>query len=229
MMSRLDCRIVGSMDSEAWPWVGLILLLPLLCWPLTLAIISVIRDERRNKRKRAAQRREWVTQGTEVQQAARLQPRPTTRDHRYGEAHIALSAAWKEIIRLHGAECRDDVCILPSRRIKKGAAWDAWDLAHDHKRGGVHDYLGPAHKVCNQAEALRRGVTWDGAPSLTDLIHNAQRFTPTPDDPWAPPSPPVNHGAADVHEMQRLIDQYREGVLSRAEFESARTRLLSDM
>lgn len=99
---------------------------------------------------------------------------------RYGEAHKALRAAWKGIIKSHGTECMEVVCILPSRRIEAGSSWDSWDLAHDHASGGVNDYLGPAHKVCNQAEALRRGVTWVGAPTLAELISSSRELSAPP-------------------------------------------------
>ncbi|GAA1142595.1 hypothetical protein GCM10009583_10640 [Ornithinicoccus hortensis] len=64
----------------------------------------------------------------------------------------------------------ETICVMPSRRIEAGSPGRAWDLAHDHTKGGTHDYLGPAHKECNQAEALGRGVSWEGAPSLRDLL-----------------------------------------------------------
>lgn len=89
---------------------------------------------------------------------------------RYGEAHTALREAWKGILREHGADCMEAVCIMPARRITAGSPGDAWDLAHDHTKGGAHHYLGPAHKECNQAEALARGVTWEDAPSLETLL-----------------------------------------------------------
>ncbi|MFC5179426.1 hypothetical protein [Nocardioides taihuensis] len=120
---------------------------------------------------------------------ARRRPKPhrgTIEDRtgdRYGEAHKKLRAAWKDIIRLHGAECLEHDCLMPSRRIEAGAAWDTWDLAHDHSTGGRYDYLGPAHKLCNQAEALRRGVTWDGAPRLEDLLAESARLREAARDP----------------------------------------------
>lgn len=109
---------------------------------------------------------------------------------RYGERHRAERAWWAERIRHHGGVCAEDVCVLPSRRIERGAFWH---LAHDHARGGAHDYLGPAHPECNQAEALRRGVTWKGAPSLSELTNQARAGSDPAaddvesdnDDPWA--------------------------------------------
>lgn len=85
---------------------------------------------------------------------------------RYGEAHQTEGLKYADTIRRHGGVCMEPVCVMPTRRIDSGAFWH---LAHDHARGGAHDYLGPAHPECNQAEALRRGVTWDGAPDLADL------------------------------------------------------------
>lgn len=115
-------------------------------------------------------------------------------EDRYGVAHQNLRAAWKDIIRLNGADCMERVCLMPSRRIEVGASWDSWDLAHDHQKSGRHEYLGPAHKVCNQAEALHRGVTWEGAPLLSDLLDQSGTPDPWADDadievdPWATPS-----------------------------------------
>lgn len=111
--------------------------------------------------------------GTRHERAGRREGQHADHESRYGEAHRALRAAWKDIIRLRGAECMEHECLMPSRGIEAGASWDSWDLAHDHERGGKFDYLGPAHRICNQAEALRRGVTWEGAPSLPDLLDQA--------------------------------------------------------
>lgn len=93
------------------------------------------------------------------------------REERYGEQHQALRAAWARIIESGGGECKERICIHPNgRRIPPGSFFH---LAHDHERGGRHAYLGPAHPECNEAEALRRGVTWEGAPSLTELLAQA--------------------------------------------------------
>lgn len=99
---------------------------------------------------------------------------------RYGTAHQALRASWKYIIQSSGTDCMESICIFPTRRIKAGASGKEWDLAHDHAKGGKYDYLGPAHRACNQAEALARGVTWTGAPTLADLLEQAGYAVPYP-------------------------------------------------
>lgn len=78
---------------------------------------------------------------------------------RYGDEHAAERAKYVDTIRLHGGDCMERICVMPSRQIAPGANWH---LAHDHVSGGAHDYLGPAHPECNEAEARGRGVTWAG-------------------------------------------------------------------
>lgn len=82
-------------------------------------------------------------------------------EERYGERHQVERAKYADTIRSYGGLCMEKVCVMPSRRIEAGAFWH---LAHDHERGGPHDYLGPAHPECNEAEARARGVTWDEEP-----------------------------------------------------------------
>ena len=89
---------------------------------------------------------------------------------RYGEEHQALRAQIAEKIRQRGGTCMERICVMPSRRIEPTAYWH---LAHDHESGGAHDYLGPSHPECNEAEARGRGVTWAGMDS-----HDAN-------NPWA--------------------------------------------
>lgn len=86
---------------------------------------------------------------------------------RYGLEHLEERMKYVDIIRQHGGECQETVCIMPTRRIARGAPWH---LAHDHARGGRHDYLGPAHPECNQYEALVRGVAWPGSPTAEQLL-----------------------------------------------------------
>lgn len=91
---------------------------------------------------------------------------------RYGVEHLTERTKYVDLIRQHGGECQEKVCIMPTRWIARGAPWD---LAHDHARGGRDDYLGPAHPECNQYEALLRGVTWPGSPTaeqLLDAVHS---------------------------------------------------------
>lgn len=99
---------------------------------------------------------------------------------RYGDAHKALREAWKPIIRLSGTDCTEGICIFPTRRIQAGASGSTWELAHDHAKGGAYDYVGPAHRECNQAEALARGVSWPGAPALSDILDGVGYSRPYP-------------------------------------------------
>lgn len=79
---------------------------------------------------------------------------------RYDDSHRAerrrVAAAMEE--KGYGT-CMETICVMPRRRIELG---QKWHLAHDHEKGGRHDYLGPAHPQCNITEALARGVTWSG-------------------------------------------------------------------
>lgn len=118
----------------------------------------------------------------------------------YGDEHQALRAAWKDVIRAGGAECRETICVMPSRRIDKGAPSLSWHLAHDHTKGGAFDYLGPAHAQCNEAESLARGNTWEGAPSLAELLSSVSYEGTGYDaalkrlsDPEPMPEPPTLH------------------------------------
>ena len=146
------------------------------------------REQRRRQERERRLRDAAATPATPTSEASAT-PR---REEKYGDAHKALRAAWKDIIMMRGADCMERDCLMPSRAIPAGAAWDAWDLAHDHQSAELHSYLGPAHKVCNQAEALRRGVTWPGAPSLTDLLAAVARTSKenTCEDPWGRPDHP---------------------------------------
>lgn len=186
------CLVAVVMAVASNGPIGLLMVLAtpiiwLLSWPTIMLVIQVpaaVLLSPIGERKRGDQRRrEYEANRSDAAEAA-VPRRPeqvgrlTSADDRYGLAHQNLRAAWKDIIRAHGAECMERECLMPSRRIEAGASWDSWDLAHDHDKGGRHDYLGPAHKICNQAEALRRGVTWDGAPSLPELLDRARSSTP---------------------------------------------------
>lgn len=148
--------------------------------------------EAEERRLESAHRNEAATKQERIAAAKRLTIH--SEDERYGASHKALREAWKEIIQQKEVECREHECIMPSRSIAQSAPWDAWDLAHDHERGGDF-YVGPAHKKCNQAEALRRGVTWEGAPDLatlllsagSDPLHGLVRSRASDRDPWATP------------------------------------------
>ena len=83
---------------------------------------------------------------------------------RYGPHHEAGRAWWAGRIQSHGDLCSEPLCVRPSRRIDHG---EPFHLSHDHELGGVHDYLGPSHPECNEAEAIRRGVRWEGLSEET--------------------------------------------------------------
>lgn len=104
----------------------------------------------------------------------------TWHERAYGRDHRALRAAWMEIVNEYGAECHERVCIMPSRRIEKGAFFH---LAHDHDRGGPNDYLGPAHPECNEHEYETRTGDRDGEENGS----REPRPTSSGNDPWAAP------------------------------------------
>jgi hypothetical protein len=105
----------------------------------------------------------WLGDGRPPKKTRRGSWRPQV--DRYGEEHIAERAKYADTIRLHGGVCMERVCVMPCRRIAAGAYWH---LAHDHQSAGPHDYLGPAHPECNEAEARSRGVTWLGMNNSDD-------------------------------------------------------------
>ena len=115
-------------------------------------------SRRRRSQKKAA--REWV-------------------DDWYDDRHREERKKYAETIALHGGQCMEHACVMPSRRIEPGAYWH---LAHDHQRGGQHDYLGPAHPECNRAEARSRGAL-DDEGSTHDVAND---YTG-----WADTDPPV--------------------------------------
>jgi hypothetical protein len=82
-------------------------------------------------------------------------PRPhlTTPQRGYGYTHQKTRAAYKPAVDAGQATCTERVCLMASRRIAPGSAWD---LAHDRTHPGA--YLGPAHAKCNRSEgsAYRR-------------------------------------------------------------------------
>lgn len=94
----------------------------------------------------------------------------TRREARYGERHQELRRHWAEIIVVHGGTCSERICVMPSRRIMRGAYFH---LAHDHQAGGASDYLGPAHPECNEHEARLRGVAWAPKTSRTPNLPDA--------------------------------------------------------
>lgn len=100
----------------------------------------------------------------------------------YGEHHQAERQKYADTLREFGGQCMERLCVLPSRRIEPGAAWQ---LAHDHERG-PRDYLGPAHAECNEFEAHMRGAAWAGARLLTNAEVDRIARSHDLDPPWLP-------------------------------------------
>jgi hypothetical protein len=71
--------------------------------------------------------------------------------NQYGGTHQATRRQFKPDVDAGRARCAELVCVMQSRWIRPGSAWD---LAHDRTHGG---YLGPAHRRCNRAEGARFG------------------------------------------------------------------------
>ena len=65
--------------------------------------------------------------------------------HRATRRHLAPTVA------AGLAVCTEPVCLMPTRRIEPGTAWD---LAH---APGDLGYRGPAHAKCNRSEGAARG------------------------------------------------------------------------
>lgn len=75
----------------------------------------------------------------------------------YGPEHTRQRAQLAPIVAAGKAMCAEVICVEQSRRIAPDAPWD---LAHTPDRT---QWLGPAHKICNQNEASRRGGQASGA------------------------------------------------------------------
>ena len=69
----------------------------------------------------------------------------------YRYVHQQIRERWRPTVDAGEAYCTEIVCVMASRWIAPGAAWD---LAHDSTNGG---YLGPAHARCNRREGAARG------------------------------------------------------------------------
>lgn len=70
---------------------------------------------------------------------------------KYGGSHKAERLRWKPVVEAGDAWCVEPVCVMASRWIPPGSAWD---LAHDTT--GT-EWLGPAHARCNRREGAVRG------------------------------------------------------------------------
>lgn len=81
-------------------------------------------------------------------------PKPgTTTQRSYGHSHRVERAKVKPIVDAGQAWCTEPICLLKSRWIPPGTAWD---LAHD-RAAGPGQYLGPAHRKCNRSEGATYG------------------------------------------------------------------------
>jgi hypothetical protein len=76
----------------------------------------------------------------------------------YRGEHQRLKEAFRIAVNAGQAWCTEDTCLMPTRWIPPGTAWD---LAHNHQIGG---YKGPAHAKCNRTEGAKRSPTrgWGG-------------------------------------------------------------------
>lgn len=69
----------------------------------------------------------------------------------YGTEHQRLRAQLKPVVDAGQGWCTEPVCLMRTRWIPPGTAWD---LAHLPDRSG---YRGAAHRKCNRADGARRG------------------------------------------------------------------------
>lgn len=75
----------------------------------------------------------------------------STAERGYGAEHQQLRARWAPVVKAGGARCHAVECVMPSRVIRPGAAWD---LGHADDRSG---WTGPEHRRCNRrAGAIKR-------------------------------------------------------------------------
>lgn len=87
--------------------------------------------------------------------------------------HKAERARWTPVVAAGEAHCAEPVCLMPSRWIPPGSAWD---VAHDPS--GTR-YIGPAHARCNRSEGARRGNRSRG-------VQPAQAPAPPASRWWSP-------------------------------------------
>lgn len=121
----------------------------------------------------------WIPLYDSVDALLRDHARRVRRQQYYGDRHLEERAKYAGLIRESGGMCMERECIMPTRRIRPGAKWH---LAHDHDRGGPHDYLGPAHPECNEHEARQRGVTWNESDTSTRSPSSRQQVAPWSED-----------------------------------------------
>lgn len=77
-------------------------------------------------------------------------PKASSAQRGYDHAHRKERAKWAAEVESGQGRCREPVCLMRSRWIPPGSAWD---LAHA-PGGGYH---GPSHSKCNRTEGARRG------------------------------------------------------------------------
>ncbi|HYQ67764.1 hypothetical protein [Actinophytocola sp.] len=91
--------------------------------------------------------------------------RGTTTERGYGADHQRERDRWVRIQREGGEHeraegalrCRAVQCLMPTRWIWPG---EAWDLGHDERR----QWRGPEHEKCNRSEGGIRGNAVRGQP-----------------------------------------------------------------
>lgn len=67
----------------------------------------------------------------------------------YDRVHDRLREQWKPKVETGQIDCHAEICLMPSRRIHLGMAWQ---LGHTPDRTA---YRGPEHQRCNEAEGGR--------------------------------------------------------------------------
>lgn len=65
----------------------------------------------------------------------------------------ALRKGWAGVVARGEATCHETICLMPTRAITPGSAWD---LCHDTTGTRI---LGPGHRRCNRSEGATRGNT----------------------------------------------------------------------
>jgi hypothetical protein len=78
----------------------------------------------------------------------------------YTGQHTRIRAQLAPTVAAGHAHCTEPICLMRSRWIAPGSAWD---LAHNRAAGGYH---GPAHTKCNRSE----GATWGNRTRTTPPV-----------------------------------------------------------
>jgi hypothetical protein len=86
-----------------------------------------------------------------------LPGRLTTAQRGYGKRHQELRAHWRPFVEAGRVDCTAPVCLVEqdggTRRIRRYARPDEWDLGHDEK--DRRKYSGPQHAPCNRGQSRR--------------------------------------------------------------------------